>query len=136
MLSIKVGWTLVFQENFAKLKISPSSLKKYYHLLVWCLKLVSTIFYQVIVSHQIILFLTLQKLWKMFFISSKNLFSFLRCSNYLSSPLFIPVRHCFRGWLKINLKVCDVINCLNINNTFCLISWKRKKVWHWKFVHW
>ena len=32
-----------------------------------------------------------------------------------SSPLFLPVSHCFRAWSKINLKVYDVINCLNKN---------------------
>ena len=32
-----------------------------------------------------------------------------------SSPLFLPVSHCVRGCLKINLKVYDVINCLNMN---------------------
>ena len=32
-----------------------------------------------------------------------------------SSPLFLPVSHCFGGWLKIILKVYDVINCLNKN---------------------
>ena len=32
-----------------------------------------------------------------------------------SSPHFLPVSHCFRGWSKINLKVYDVINCLNKN---------------------
>ena len=32
---------------------------------------------------------------------------------FLSSPLFLPVSHCFRGWSKINLKVYDIINCLN-----------------------
>ena len=30
-----------------------------------------------------------------------------------SSPLFHPVSHCFRVWSKINLKVYDVISCLN-----------------------
>ena len=30
-----------------------------------------------------------------------------------SSPLFLPVSHCFRGWSKINFKVYDIINCLN-----------------------
>ena len=34
---------------------------------------------------------------------------------FLSSPLFLPVSHCFGGCLKINLKVYDVINCLNMN---------------------
>ena len=34
---------------------------------------------------------------------------------FLSSPLFSPVSHCFRGHSKKNLKVYDVINCLNKN---------------------
>ena len=51
------------------------------------------------------------------FISSKKLFSFSRCLSFLflSSPLFLPVSHCFRGWSKKNLKVYDVINCQNKN---------------------
>ena len=32
-----------------------------------------------------------------------------------SSPFFLPVSHCFRGCLKISLKVYDAINCLNKN---------------------
>ena len=35
---------------------------------------------------------------------------------FLTFPLFRHVGHCFRGWLKINLKVHDVINCLNKNS--------------------
>ena len=34
---------------------------------------------------------------------------------YSSSPLFFPVSHCARGWFKKNLKVHDVMNCLNKN---------------------
>ena len=34
---------------------------------------------------------------------------------FLSSPLFLSVSHCFRGWSKINLKVYDIINYLNKN---------------------
>ena len=81
------------------------------HLLKKSLKLVSTIFYQIFISHQMI---ALQKLWKML-ISSKKLFSFSRCSNFCISvfPYFPPVSHCFKGWSKINLKVYDIINCLN-----------------------
>ena len=30
-------------------------------------------------------------------------------------PLLLPVGHCFSGWLKINLKVYDLLNCLNKN---------------------
>ena len=47
------------------------------------LKLVSAIFYQNFIFHQMI---ALQKLWKMFFISSKKLFSFLR---YLDFCIFV-----------------------------------------------
>ena len=77
-----------------------------------CLKLVSAIFHQFYIFHQMI---ALQKLWKKIFISSKKLFSFLRYSNFciFIFPYFFPVSHCFRGWFKKNLKVCDVITCLN-----------------------
>ena len=52
------------------------------------LKLVS-IFYQIFIFNQMI---ALQKLWKMFFVSSKKLFSFLRYSNFCISvfPSFSP----------------------------------------------
>ena len=41
---------------------------------------------------------------------------------------FFPVGNRFRRWSKINLKVHDIINCLNKNLiTFCLISWEVKK---------
>ena len=43
------------------------------------LKLASFIFYQIFIFHQMI---ALQKLWKIFFISSKKLFSFSRYSNF------------------------------------------------------
>ena len=71
----------------------------------------STIFYHLFIFLQII---ALQKLWK---ISSKKLFLFLRYSTFciFGFPSFFPVSHCFRGWFKKNLKVYDVINCLNKN---------------------
>ena len=74
----------------------------------------STIFYQIFVFHQMI---ALLKLWKMFFISTKKLFLFLRYLNFyiFVFPSFFPVSHCFRGWSKKNLKIYDVINCLNKN---------------------
>ena len=62
--------------------------------------------------------IALQKLWKMFFISSKKLFLFSRYSNFciFIFPSFFPVSHCFRGLFKKNHeKVYDVINCLNKN---------------------
>ena len=48
------------------------------------LKLVSAIFYQIFVFHQMIAH---QKLWKVFFISSKKLFSFSRYSNFCNFSL-------------------------------------------------
>ena len=65
--------------------------------------------------------IALQKLWKMLFtfyfiwkaLFVLEIFRFL----YFHLPLFfsLPVSQCFRGWWKINLKVCGVINCLNKN---------------------
>ena len=72
-------------------------------------------FYQIFIFHQMI---ALQKLWKMFFISSKNLFSFLQYSNFcifVLSSHFFPISHCFKGWFKKNLKVYDIIQCLHNN---------------------
>ena len=36
---------------------------------------------------------------------------------FSSSPLFLPVSHCFTGWSKKNLEVYGVINGLNKNFT-------------------
>ena len=77
--------------------------------------------------HQMI---ALQILWKRVFISPKSSF----CSQDIQifvfpySPFFLTVGHCFRGWSKINLKVYDVINCLNENLIlhFFLIFWGNK----------
>ena len=44
-----------------------------------------------------------------------------------SSPLFLPVSHCFRAWSKINLKVYDVINCLNKNLIIHLVWYLEKE---------
>ena len=90
------------------------------------LKLVSTIFYQVFIFHQMI---ALQKLWKMFFISSKKLFLFSRYSDFCISVfcLFLRVSHCFRGWSKINLEIYDVFNCLWKNVITYLFDILRRK---------
>ena len=94
------------------------------------LKLVSAIFYQFFIFHQIFCFsqIFLQKLWKMFFISSKKLF---RSGNIhffvlLLSSLFFPVNHCFRGWSDKNLNVYDVINSL-IKNLITHFVWYLEK---------
>ena len=53
------------------------------------IKLVSPVFYQIFIFHQMIAF---QKLWKMFFISSKKLFLFSRYLNFciFVFPSFFP----------------------------------------------
>ena len=55
--------------------------------------------------------------------SSEKLFSFSRYSNFFISvfPSFFPAGHCFIGWLKMNLTIHDVINCLNkeLDHIFC-----------------
>ena len=60
---------------------------------------------------------TPSKTMKNVFISSKKFFSFSRYSHFCISvfPSFSPDSHCFRGWLKIKLKVYNVINCPNKN---------------------
>ena len=52
-----------------------------------------------------------------FFISLTKLLSFFRYLNFciFVFPSFFTVSHCFRGWSKKNLKIYDVINCLNKN---------------------
>ena len=79
------------------------------------LKLAAAIFYQIFIFNQMI---ALQKLWKMFFLF--HLKSYFRSRDiqffvFPSSPLFLPVSHCVRVCLKINLKVYDIIDCLNKN---------------------
>ena len=52
-------------------------------------------------------------------------------------PSFFLDGHCPRGWSKINLKVHDVISCLNKNLiAHFLIFREGKKIWHSNFVNW
>ena len=89
-------------------------------------RLVSAIFIKFLFFHQMV---ALQRLWKMLFISSKKLFPFLRYSNFCAFVflLFLPVRHGFRGWSKINFKVYDAINCLNKNLVTHFVQYLDKK---------
>ena len=54
--------------------------------------------------------IALKYLWKMLFVSSRRAFSFSRYSVFHIS-VFV---HCLRERSKINLKVYNVINCLNL----------------------
>ena len=81
-------------------------------LLRCCLKLVSAIFNQICIFHQMI---ELQKSYEkcfLFHLRSSFCSRDIQIFVFPSSPLFLPIRHCFRGCSKIIL-VYDVINCLN-----------------------
>ena len=79
-----------------------------------CLKLASAIFYQIFIFHQMI---ALENYEKCFSFHQKISFRSrdIQIFVFLSSRPFLPVSHCFGGCLKINLKVYDVIDCLNKN---------------------
>ena len=51
----------------------------------------------------------------LFHLKSSFRYRDIRIFIFPSSPLFLPVSHCFRGCSKINLKVYDIITCLNKN---------------------
>ena len=44
-----------------------------------------------------------------------------------SHPVFLTVSHYFRGWLKTNLNVYDVMNCINKNLIIHFVSYLEKK---------
>ena len=71
----------------------------------------SAILYQTFIFYQMI------ALQKLFSFHLKSSFGSLDIQMFVfwPSPLFFPVSHCFRGWSKKNLKIYDVINCLNKN---------------------
>ena len=110
LLIFTISFTGLFSNNFTNI----------------FLKLVSAIFYQFFIFHQMI---ALQKLWKTFFISSKNLFSFWRYSDFciFVFPFFFPVSYCFRRWSKKNLKIY-VINCLSMNLTTHFVLYLEKEI--------
>ena len=72
----------------------PNQLQDFYWCLdmvnSWLLKLLSAFVYQMFIFHQMI---TLQKLWKMFFISPKKLFFVLKIFNfsYFCLPVFFSL---------------------------------------------
>ena len=111
----------------------------YYYLFLLLLFFFYYNFYIVFIFYYYYFFFS-QKLWKMFFISCEKLFYSwnIQIFLFLSSLLFLSVSHCFKGWLNINLKVYDVINCLNKNSITHFVWYldKKKTVWHWNFVYW
>ena len=73
---------------------------KPHQLKINSLKLVSAIFYQIFISHQMI---ALQKQWNWLFYLKSSFCSWdLQIFVISSSTLFLTVRHCFRSWSKIN----------------------------------
>ena len=89
------------------------------------LKFVSAIFQYFFFCYQM---LALKWLWKILFISSKKLFSFSKSWNFCISVFrsFFIVSHYFRGWLQINVKVYEFINCLK-KNLITLFVWYLEK---------
>ena len=94
--------------------------------------------------HQIFIFSpndSLQKLWKMLFISLKSSFRsrdihfLLYFCPFLYFCIFVFV-FVFTGWSKIILKVHDVMNSLNKSSITHFVWYHEKeKVWHWNLVH-
>ena len=79
------------------------------------LKLVSAIFIKFLFFHQMIAFSNYEKCF-LFHLKSSFHSKDIQIFVFLSFSLFLPVGHCFGGWLKINFEVNDVINCLNKNS--------------------
>ena len=95
LLSDKIKWKNIYSVESEKMLTEDKKAAV-------TLKIVSAIFYQIFIFHQIIV---LQRLRKMFFISSKKLSCSrdIQISVFSSSPFFLPVSHCFPGWSKQNL---------------------------------
>ena len=76
--------------------------------------------------HQMI---ALQKLKNVYLFHLKSSFRSKDIEIFVfpSPPLFLPVSHCFRAWFRINLKVHDIINCLNKNLIIHLVRYLEKK---------
>ena len=94
----------------------------------------SDIFYQIFIFDQMIAFKNYEK---MFLFCLKS--SFHSQDNQIfifsSSPLFLPVSHCFKGYSKINLNVYDVINCLNKNLTHFVLFFSIEQLQFWQAKH-
>ena len=80
-----------------------------------------------LIFHQMIAFRNYEKcFW--FHLKSSSRSQDIQIFVMPSSTLFLPIGHCFRGWSKINLKVYDIINCLNKNkNLITHFTWYLEK---------
>ena len=97
----------------------------YFHLKLLfkaCVRYFSSNFY----FHQMI---ALQNYEKCFLFHLKSSFRSrdIQIFVFSSSPLFFPVSHCLRIWSKKNLKIHNVISCLNKNLITHFFDILRKK---------
>ena len=81
------------------------------YILIGSLKLVSAFFIKFLFFHQMI---GLQNLWKMFFIWSKNLFSFLRYPNFCNFSLPFHTFEIQKGKWKWNNSWCHKLAWINL----------------------
>ena len=114
--------TIIMQKSFINILV----VKIFVITMIYMWKLVSATFIKFLFLHQMI---ALQKLWKMLFISSKMLFSFLRCSIFCISvlPSFFTCQPLLWRMIKINLEDHDVINCLNKNSVTHFVWYPEKQ---------
>ena len=54
---------------------------------------------------------------------------------FLTSPHLPPPSSLLRGWLKISLKVHEVINCLNKNLVTHFVWCSVRKRWRWNLIN-
>ena len=125
-------WWLYFWENIFILgPKSVSSFSCNIQQQTYLLKLVSAIFSEVFIFHQTV---ALQKLWKMFFISSTKLFLFSRFSNFC---IFSPCQPFLERLIQDKSQSLWRLQLTKkqLKNTFVWYLEKKKKVWHWNFGH-
>ena len=124
-LKLRISWSRSFQT----LKCLRWTLKLLYwrpnSLISLMLKLMSTIFYQIFFN-KLLPFKNYEKCF-LFHLKRSLRSRDIQIFVFPFSHLFLPVSHCFRGCSKINLKVYDVINCLNENLTHFIWYFEKEK---------
>ena len=78
--------------------------------------------------HQTIVLYKLRNIFFLFHLKSSFCSGDIQIYVFSSSPLFLPVSHCFTDWSKKKLKVYDVINGLNKNLITHLVWYLEKEV--------